>query len=37
MRQQFRLVEMPIGARDHMNHAFASHGIHRAAKALLLD
>jgi hypothetical protein len=37
MGQQLRLVEMPIGARDHMDHAFAPHGIYLGAKALSLD
>jgi hypothetical protein len=37
MGQQLRLVEMPIGARDHMDHAFALHGIHRGAKAVLME
>src|SRR5690242_8049468 len=32
MGQQFRLKEMPIGACDHMDHAFAPYGVHRGAK-----
>jgi hypothetical protein len=37
MGQQLGLIAVPIGACDHMDHAFAPCGIYRGAKALLLD